>query len=77
MNKFKHKKKFSIGVNPLLPLLCVNEKKTRKKFSKSLIDLSVFMNTLSCGINIKHEQIAILPPLMSLVRNYFKINKLF
>ena len=68
---------FSIGVEPLLPNLCIhNQKKiqnSRQKpsesdtINKNLKDLTITMNTLSCGLNLNDENICMLPLLMSLV----------
>jgi hypothetical protein len=87
----------SIGVEPLYPRLCVNTKKEKeknqneatlspsKRTSNTLLnDLSVSMNTLSCGINLSNENICMLPLLMSLVsklgflnlQNFFKSFKI-
>jgi hypothetical protein len=64
----------------LYPSQCVSHKKLHnnsnkestskqeRQRSKSLIALNVYMNTLCCGLNLKHESICILPPLMSLVK---------
>ncbi len=66
----------SISIQPLYPKLCLNnlesvkdQQKTqqRKPPRNDLIDLSVSMNTLSCGINLNEEDVCMLPPIMSLV----------
>ena len=72
----------AIGVEPLYPKLCVNTQNIPKTPNEcnndeqiknppnkpSLNELNVYMNTLSCGLNLKHENICILPPLLSLAR---------
>jgi len=54
----------------LYPKLCVNSclSDSETGDTKALTELTVCMNTLSCGLNLKHENISILPPLLSLAR---------
>jgi hypothetical protein len=66
-----------IGVEPLYPKVCANSSSQMRDSREddldsshndsSLNELTVYMNTLSCGLNLKHENICILPPLLSLV----------
>lgn len=63
---------FRIGVDPLYPKQCIREAcKYERPRSKSLVSLNVYMNTLCCGLNLKHQSICILPPLMSLVKYFY------
>jgi hypothetical protein len=41
----------------------------KQRSNNILKDLTISMNTLSCGLNLNNENICMLPLLMSLVRN--------
>ncbi|CAF0705126.1 unnamed protein product [Brachionus calyciflorus] len=64
----------AISVEPVYPKLCVNScilnKETNQinREESDIMDLSEAMNTLCCGINLKHDEICLFPPMMSLAR---------
>lgn len=68
---------FSISIEPVYPKICVNydfKKVTTLELNETkkpeLMDLCESMNSLCCGINLKHDELFLLPPIMSLVNKF-------